>query len=307
MNPRLAYVGLQQVILGRRLLWGRLSLRLTVLALVTTLSLLAVVVVFVDIGANASIEQGGVRLPDAGPLVGPSRSQWVLWGALAFGVAMLLTTAWSTVRQVYQPIDDLTDVAAAMADGELTRTVTVDSADELGTLGRNLNHRTGQLRALINGLEEERNLLRTLIDSLPASIFVKDLQGRYVLANAAHTRLLGADAQEEVVGRTDLSFFSRETTGRSHVGEQAVMQSGLPLLKREELIVDLSGEERCVLSTKVPLKDCHGHIVGLVGMYRDVTQRKQAAEVPDHGSRTLPAPTPVWSGSPTGSPPGSSG
>jgi PAS domain S-box-containing protein len=122
-------------------------------------------------------------------------------------------------------------------------------------------------------LAREGNLLRTLMDSLPDSIFVKDRECRFIAANAAQLRLLGLQAQEQLIGRMDADFLPAETAEKRLVEDQYVIHSGQPILE-EERVTDREGKVRWLLVTKVPLRDSQGRIVGLVGVSRDVTQHK---------------------------------
>jgi PAS domain S-box-containing protein len=127
-------------------------------------------------------------------------------------------------------------------------------------------------------LAEERNLLRTLIDNLPDHIFVKDTESRFVISNAGHLRVLGAAGQDEVVGKTDFDFSPQELAARYYADEQEIIASGRPLIGKEEPAVDQLGKSRWRSTTKVPLRDEQGNIVGLVGMSRDITERKRQEE-----------------------------
>jgi PAS domain S-box-containing protein len=127
-------------------------------------------------------------------------------------------------------------------------------------------------------LANERNVLRTLIDNLPDNIFVKDVDSRFVVSNLAHARLLRAKTPDEIVGKTDFDIFPPELAGSYYADEQAVIQSGQPLLNREERTIDPEGKTRWYLTTKVPLRDDQGKVVGLAGVNRDITERKRVEE-----------------------------
>ncbi len=127
-------------------------------------------------------------------------------------------------------------------------------------------------------LTTERNLLRTLIDNLPDPIYVKDTQGRFILANEAEARQMGAASVSEVVGKTGFDYYFPELAERYHADDLTVMRSGEPLINREEPAGDDEGNSKWILTTKVPLRDQKGEIVGLVGVGRDITDRKQAEE-----------------------------
>lgn len=133
-------------------------------------------------------------------------------------------------------------------------------------------------RRFEEALEHERNLLRTLIDNLPDCVFVKDTESRFLLSNVAHARLLGVNDTREALGRTDHDFFPQELAAQYRADEEAVLRSGAPLGNREEPVVSRTGQQRWFLTTKVPLKNGDGKITGLVGIARDITERKTAAE-----------------------------
>ncbi len=123
-------------------------------------------------------------------------------------------------------------------------------------------------------LKSERNLLRTLIDQLPELIFLKDVEGRYLLANAALMRVQGASSLEEVVGRDDFAFYPKEQAEQYRRGDAEVFQSGEPLINHEEPVVDPDGNLAWISTTKVPLRDAHGAITGLVGISHEITERR---------------------------------
>jgi PAS domain S-box-containing protein len=125
-------------------------------------------------------------------------------------------------------------------------------------------------------LSRERSLLRTLVYNLPDSIYVKDAAGRKTLANPANVRNAGRQTEAEVLGKTDFDLFPRETAERFAADDQRVLQSGQPVLNREETFRDAQGAEHWLLTSKVPLRDEGDQIIGLVGIGHDITERKQA-------------------------------
>src|SRR5918999_31213 len=125
---------------------------------------------------------------------------------------------------------------------------------------------------------DDSSLLRTLIDSLPEQVYVKDTEGHYLLNNLAHVRALGAASPEELAGKSYFCFYPEELAERYRADERELTRSGRPLIDKEEPSVDGEGNERRHSTTKVPLRDGNGEIVGLVGTTRDVTERKAAEE-----------------------------
>ena len=127
-----------------------------------------------------------------------------------------------------------------------------------------------------NALKAEHNLLHTLIDHLPDLIYVKDTKSRYLLANGATVRSMAVATQDELLSKTDFDFHPLEMAEQYYVDEQAILDSGQPLINREEPVIDQqTGTIRWLLSTKVPFRDSQGNIAGLVGINRDITERKR--------------------------------
>jgi len=127
-------------------------------------------------------------------------------------------------------------------------------------------------------LGNERLLLRTLIDNIPDSIYSKDLACRKTLANPAEVRFLGAKWESEVLGKDDFAFYPKEMAEGFFADDQSVMRSGQPVLNKEEFVINENGQQRWLLTSKLPLKDGKGNIAGLVGIGRDITERKQLEE-----------------------------
>ncbi|MBE7557196.1 MAG: PAS domain S-box protein [Anaerolineales bacterium] len=124
-------------------------------------------------------------------------------------------------------------------------------------------------------LAKEHNLLRTLIDNLPDSIYVKDTAGRHLLVNHAAAKGAAIATREEMLGKTDLDLYPPEVARQRYADDLAVIQSGQPLLNQEEVSFDQHGRTTWDLTTKVPLRDSNGKVVGLIGITRDITVRKR--------------------------------
>jgi len=127
-------------------------------------------------------------------------------------------------------------------------------------------------------LTDERFLLRTLIDAVPDPIFCKDCTGRYLLHNEANRRMFGA-AYEDCIGRTVFDFPGLKAhAALYHADDMAVVQTGQPVINREEPFETLTGEKGWFITSKFPLRDGQGDIIGLVGIARDITAMKLATE-----------------------------
>ncbi|GAK60342.1 PAS fold family [Candidatus Vecturithrix granuli] len=125
---------------------------------------------------------------------------------------------------------------------------------------------------------EDQGPLRTLLDALPEYIFVKDCKSRFVLNNLAHIKELGASSQEELIGKTDFDIFPESLAYQYYTAEQQILQTRQPMINHEEMTIDPDGNPHWLLTSKVPLHDKHGQVIGLVGTSRDITKRKQDEE-----------------------------
>ncbi|HLN71870.1 MAG TPA: PAS domain S-box protein [Prolixibacteraceae bacterium] len=124
----------------------------------------------------------------------------------------------------------------------------------------------------------EKKLLRTLIDNLPVTIYVKDHEGRKMVANKADLEVIGASTEEQVLGKTDLETFNDEIGERGYLDDLKVLKSGNAVINREEVFLDNQGAQRWLVTSKIPIYDQTGIITGLVGIGRDITEQKKASE-----------------------------
>ncbi len=129
-----------------------------------------------------------------------------------------------------------------------------------------------------DALAEQHNLLRNVMDAMPERVFVRDVLGRYVIDNLAHRNFLRAKSLAEVEGKSVYDFFPREMAEMYEATDHAVLKSRKPLLNEEEPTVDEEGRLIWLSTTKVPLNDKNGNLVGLVGVSTDISQRKANEE-----------------------------
>ena len=127
-------------------------------------------------------------------------------------------------------------------------------------------------------LKRERKLLRTLIDNLPVTIYVKDRECRKVIANRTDLKIVGLKTEVEVLGKTDLETYGPEVGMRGFTDDKKVIDSGEAVLNREEDFWDENGIQRWLITSKIPLTEENGEIIGLVGIGRDITEQKLAQE-----------------------------
>jgi PAS domain S-box-containing protein len=127
-------------------------------------------------------------------------------------------------------------------------------------------------------LAEEHNRLQTLIDHVPDHIYFKDRQSRFTLVNNAMVKLFGLRSAAELIGKTDFDFFSPEHAQSAFDDEQEIMRSGQAIIGKEERETWPNRPETWVWSTKVPLRNEQGEVIGTFGISRDITDYKRATE-----------------------------
>jgi PAS domain S-box-containing protein len=152
-----------------------------------------------------------------------------------------------------------------------------DSVQSLAAMG----HRLGESnRALLNARENlawERALLRCLIDSIPDLIFYKDTAGVYLGCNKAFADTLER-REQDIVGKSDLDLFPEPVARAFLANDRQVLASGQP--QRDEEWLDHPDGRRTVIETlKTPYLDPAGQVLGLIGVCRDIDQRKQLEQV----------------------------
>jgi PAS domain S-box-containing protein len=148
-----------------------------------------------------------------------------------------------------------------------------------------VQERTSELR---NEIEErkraeetiasERQLLRTLIDVLPETVYIKDLDSRFLVVNETLAKVLGKDTPSQVLGLSDADIYPAGLAAEFRAEEMKIF-AGEPLINQENTMVSPDGRERTMLTTKLPFRDGQGRICGLVGIGHDITERKRAEEV----------------------------
>jgi diguanylate cyclase (GGDEF)-like protein/PAS domain S-box-containing protein len=116
-----------------------------------------------------------------------------------------------------------------------------------------------------------------MIDQVHDYLFMKDTESRFVVVNNAIAADFGLKP-EDLIGKTDFDLHPRVLAEKFYADEQQIVRSGEPLLDIEEFVLDLAGEEKWLSTSKVPLRNQSGEIIGIVGISRNATERKRAQE-----------------------------
>jgi diguanylate cyclase (GGDEF)-like protein/PAS domain S-box-containing protein len=127
-------------------------------------------------------------------------------------------------------------------------------------------------------LAQEQYLLRTLLNSLPDHIYFKDRHSRFTHMSESHAKRFGLNDPAEALGKTDFDFFTEEHARSAFEVEQKIMATGQPMIDLEEKETWPDGRVTWVNTTKMPLLDQAGNIIGTFGISSDITDRKRMEE-----------------------------
>ena len=153
-----------------------------------------------------------------------------------------------------------------------------ESTSELRLVNEQLEIELFHREKLAEDLMIEHDLLQTLMDNIPDTIYFKDTASRFTRINRAQARFLGVGSMAEALGKTDLDFQKSELAHSFYEEEQQIIKTGEPLIDRVEFNPTPDGKPRWFSATKVPIKNTEGHVTGIVGVSRDITNHKQAEE-----------------------------
>lgn len=128
-------------------------------------------------------------------------------------------------------------------------------------------------------LAREQHLFATLVEHVPDVIYFKNRESQFIRVNKAAYEYIGVQEESQLIGKTDHDFFEAKYAQSARVDELAIMETGKPIVGREEREESVDGTVRWVLTTKLPLYDEQGAIVGTCGISRDITPIKRQSEL----------------------------
>jgi len=176
---------------------------------------------------------------------------------------------------VLSGLDDETLGTATVQQGAQDYIIKGQAPELNASLVRAIRYAIERSRAQ-QALADEHDLLRNILDNLPDQIYLKDKVGRFVAANPATLRFLGASAASDIIGKSDRDFFPSELAARFQSEELDLLQRDQPCMNREAALTDAAGQPRWLLTTKVLLRDHAGAFQSLLGINRDITDLKRA-------------------------------
>jgi len=125
-------------------------------------------------------------------------------------------------------------------------------------------------------LAKEQFLLNMLMDNVPDHIYFKDKDSRFIRINKDHAKKFGLSNSAQAIGKTDFDFFTKEHAQHAFEDEQTIIRTGKPIVGIEEKETWPDGRVTWVSTTKMPLRDKEGNIIGTFGVSRDITEHKKA-------------------------------
>ena len=129
--------------------------------------------------------------------------------------------------------------------------------------------------------------LQALIDWMPDSLWVKDTKSRFIIANRTTASENGQVKPEDLIGKTDFDLFPPEMAQQFFALEREIIQSGKSMVDMDETVLDAAGARKWRSTTKVPLRNEHNEIFGLIGISKDITERKKADILRDGQAKIL--------------------
>ncbi|MDH3326293.1 MAG: PAS domain S-box protein [Gammaproteobacteria bacterium] len=146
----------------------------------------------------------------------------------------------------------------------------IDDDNNLIQVIRNITEK----RKTATALKQSEMLLRTVIESLPDLIWLKDPEGVYLSCNLKIEQLFGVK-ENEILGRTDYDFFDKELADFFRNKDQLAMAAGKPTINEEEVTYANDGHREYLETIKTPILDNDGKLIGILGIARDISERKK--------------------------------
>ena len=135
-------------------------------------------------------------------------------------------------------------------------------------IANNIVHQQEELLA-------ERTLLRTIIDSVPESVYVKDAAGGKIIANTQDLVYMGLDTEKDAIGKTDEDVYAKYNSAYFNKDDEFVIKEGKLIINKLDYFIDANNHQHWLLTSKVPIKNKDNEIIGLIGIGRDVTERQK--------------------------------
>ncbi|MCP4676938.1 MAG: PAS domain-containing protein [Deltaproteobacteria bacterium] len=195
---------------------------------------------------------------------------------LAVSLVFIVASLWFLTVAISRPIARLNAAVSEISRGNLSAKATVGSRDEIGELAGAFNKMAKDLSERQRDLSESEHKYRTLMENIPQRIFYKDRSLVYVSCNENFAGDLDIGAAE-IAGKTDFDFFPKQLAEKYRNDDQRILESG-NVETIEEDYVTLGGDPIVVQTVKTPMRNEDGQIIGLLGIFMDISDRIRVEE-----------------------------
>jgi len=206
-------------------------------------------------------------------------------GSVIFILLTSLMIVYIAHRLITRRVNASLQVLEKIENGALEERIPVTYDDELGRIQDGINSMTDELAELIresrdNATEllKQKDLLQSVIQTAPIRVFWKDRESRFVGCNTRFAEDAGYASPEELIGKTDHDMAWREQAEMFRADDATIMASGAPRIDYELFRKTAGGKSLWLSASKVPLRDNDGNIIGVLGIYSDITAKKQAED-----------------------------
>ena len=210
------------------------------------------------------------------------------WGEVGSVLFILLSSAGIVIvaqRLITRRVVTSLSILKSVEEGALDARIPVIADDELGELQHGINSMTEKLGALLmqqrqiaNDLQNQTDLLQSVLEHAPIRVFWNDTESRYLGCNRLFARDAALSGPDEVIGKTDFDMSWHDQAVLYQADDWAVMETGIPKLDFEEPQTTPYGHTIWLSTSKAPLRGTDQLVIGILGIYANITQRKLAEE-----------------------------
>ena len=215
------------------------------------------------------------------PLKVIRRSAFIL-GIIVIGLIGVLFALF--LRNVVKPLSRITSAVKNVAAGVYDIDISVQTSDEIGTLGKAFNTMAAEIKDRTLAIREREERLQAILDNSTAVIYVKDTRGRYILLNRWFNSLFNLN-RDSVIGKTDYDRFPKEIADTFRANDLKVLEAKTPM-EFDEVVPQKDGLHTYI-SSKFPLFDTTGVPYAICGISTDITERKRMEEELKRHTREL--------------------
>ena len=221
-----------------------------------------------------SIAGGGLLLVLAFTLLLAS----IMARQIAQPLEMLAKTSERIGRLDFQPVDEaaskITEIRKLSIAQENMRALLMRHQQHIAEQAQELRQKIDTLQEAESRLLESEAMQHTLIRALPDLIWLKDPDGLYLACNQRFEQFFGA-TEKDIVGKTDFDFVEPSLAEFFRKNDHIAIENGAPTSNEEWITFASDGHRECLDTTKVPMFDTHGKLVGVLGIGHDITERKR--------------------------------